>query len=343
MYAKAGRLKLMVWPVHAIGAAKSGRRQKKEELLAALADEGALDADKKRAIPFLQRVGVVTSVGSAAHADFASGVERALASVRGRVRVDDDAGRGRSGTSTASLESLVAAGCDVIVCARGGGSEEDLSTFDDEAVVRAIARCARPSSRPSGTGRDTTLADLVADKRAKTPTASVDLVVPDRAAVFCRLDAAAAVLHAAATRRIAAARAALDEQAECVRAAVALALLEARLQGAARAPRRGEAERGRRARRARGRGQELWRACTWAPSRWPGATGPRPRRWRSASPPPRARPSATATRWSARSTSRARSGRKTGRARRRARGETLRSARAAFEALAACRRRGLRG
>ena len=67
---------------------------------------------------------------------------------------------------------------DVIILARGGGSAESLACFNDERVVRAIANCAIPIITGIGHERDESLADLVADKRAHTPTAAAQQAVP---------------------------------------------------------------------------------------------------------------------------------------------------------------------
>lgn len=159
-----------------------------EKTRARLAAEGLFDAGKKRALPFLPRViGVVTSPTGAVIRDilhrladrFPSHVlvwpvlvqgqgaaEQVAAAVRGFSAIEPGGGVPRP---------------DVVIVARGGGSIEDLWSFNEEIVVRAIAECTIPVISAVGHETDTTLADFAADRRAPTPTAAAEMAVPVRA------------------------------------------------------------------------------------------------------------------------------------------------------------------
>jgi exodeoxyribonuclease VII large subunit len=167
--------------VGALMALLEARRKK-------LAEEGLFDAARKRKVPFLPKVvGVVTSPTGAVIRD----ILHRLAD-RFPVRVIVWPVRVQGETSAAEVAAAIdgfnalppdgaAARPDVLIVARGGGSLEDLMSFNDEAVVRAVARSAIPLIGAVGHETDWTLIDHAADVRAPTPTAAAEFAVPVRA------------------------------------------------------------------------------------------------------------------------------------------------------------------
>jgi len=120
----------------------------------------------------------------------------------------------------AALRTLCRAGVDVVVVTRGGGSQEELGEFNDERLARAIAGCAVPVVSAVGHEVDVTVADLVADVRAATPTHAAQLLAPVRdelrgglAALRSRLERAADAAVAARRRELRALRAELSDPA----------------------------------------------------------------------------------------------------------------------------------
>jgi len=174
-----------------------------ERLKAKLAAEGLLDPARKRRLPRVPaRIGVVTSRSGAALRDVVAVVRRRAPWARVLVcdcRVQGD-GAGRS--IAAALDRLVRHGqCDVIVLTRGGGSVEDLWAFNEEIVARAIAGCPVPTVSAVGHEIDVTIADLVADFRAPTPSAAAETIVPETEALRDALRSRAAVLVDVLRRR----------------------------------------------------------------------------------------------------------------------------------------------
>ncbi len=145
--------------------------------------EGLFAEERKRPLPLLPRaVGLATASGSAALADLLHSLRTRFPAMPIVVAPCIVQGAQAVPTIVAALRRLDAhPEVDVIIVGRGGGSIEDLWAFNEEAVVRAIAACKKPVVSAVGHETDTTLADFVADLRAKTPTAAGELVVPVQA------------------------------------------------------------------------------------------------------------------------------------------------------------------
>ena len=147
--------------------------------------EGLLDPDRKRPLPVLPRVvGVVTSRTGAALRDI---IRVAAERCPVRILVADCRVQGEAAPPSIvrALELVQRVDeLDVVIVSRGGGSAEDLWAFNDEAVARAIAACRVPVVSGVGHEVDVTIADLVADVRAATPSNAAEIVVPERAALL---------------------------------------------------------------------------------------------------------------------------------------------------------------
>lgn len=175
--------------------------EQREVLLRRLAADGALRAQSALAVPDLPlRVGLVTSLGSAAHGD----VMRTLAAAGVGWRVVEChtavQGPGAERSIAAALRAVAAAGVDVVCLVRGGGARTDLAAFDSEVVARAIATLGVPVLAGIGHDVDTSVADEVAWQRFVTPTAAATWLC-ERAQRWCerRDDAFAGCVRAAAT------------------------------------------------------------------------------------------------------------------------------------------------
>ena len=154
-----------------------------ERLKAVLQAEGLFAAERKRPLPERpERIGVVTSLAAAALRDVVSTLKRRAPEIPvivypAAVQGADSAAQIARAVQTASER----AECDVLIVCRGGGSIEDLWSFNEESVARAIAACRIPVVSGVGHETDFTLADFAADVRAPTPTGAAELVSPNRA------------------------------------------------------------------------------------------------------------------------------------------------------------------
>lgn len=219
--------KLTIWPkrarvqftVRAMEAEGEGLWRKAfEKTRAALDKDGLLDPARRRPLPRFPRVvGVVTSPSGAALQDIVATIARRNPAID--VVVIPAVVQGET-----APQSLVRAlrraarwgGADVLIIGRGGGSREDLWAFNDEQVARAIAACPMPVVSAVGHEVDYSIADLVADLRAPTPTAAAELVVPVLTDLRADLRALRAALAGSARRALRSARSDLGRVAAAI-------------------------------------------------------------------------------------------------------------------------------
>lgn len=191
-----------------------------EKLKAKLAGEGLFDRDRKRALPFLPRtIGVVTSPTGAVIRDILHRLADRCPTrvllwpvlVQGQGAAEQVARAVRGFSAMPTDGDLPRP--DLVIVARGGGSIEDLWSFNEEVVVRAVAECTIPIISAVGHETDTTLCDYAADMRAPTPTAAAEMAVPVRAELLAGLAEMGLRSGRAVRRGAAQARERLDMQA----------------------------------------------------------------------------------------------------------------------------------
>jgi exodeoxyribonuclease VII large subunit len=163
-----------------------------EKLKKKLAAEGLFDSERKRPLPrFPRRVGIVTSPRGAAIADMVNILSRRFPGLHIRVYPALVQGEGSVEEVCRGIDYFSRTKWpDVLIVGRGGGSLEDLWTFNEEPVARAIANCGVPVVSAVGHETDVTIADFVADLRAPTPSAAAELIVSVREEVAERVEAA---------------------------------------------------------------------------------------------------------------------------------------------------------
>ena len=176
-----------------------------EQLKKKLAAEGLFAAERKRPLPrFPRRIGIVTSPRGAAVADMIQILARRFPGLHIRLFPALVQGEGSVEEVCRGIEYFSRTKWpDVLIVARGGGSLEDLWTFNEEAVARAIAACSVPVISAVGHETDVTIADFVADLRAPTPSAAAEMVVCTRDELFDRIAAARAKAAQALRYRLA--------------------------------------------------------------------------------------------------------------------------------------------
>lgn len=183
-----------------------------EQLKKKLEAEGLFSRERKRPLPLLPRkVGIVTSIRGAAIRDIVTVGRRRFPGIRFVVadsRVQGDGAAEEIARGIGLLNDVP--GVDVIIVGRGGGAQEDLWCFNSEIVARAIFRSSVPVVSAVGHERDVTIADLVADVRAATPSNAAELAVPDVREVRRLLQGTLARARSLLTTRVASYRKILD-------------------------------------------------------------------------------------------------------------------------------------
>ncbi len=160
-----------------------------EALKKQLAAEGLFDPEHKLGLPaYPRKIGIITSPTGAAIRDIGQVLQRRAPQVELVLRPTLVQGDTAAEDIVAAITEMSAYGqVDLIILGRGGGSLEDLWPFNEERVARAIYACPIPVISAVGHETDTTIADLVADLRAPTPSAAAELAAPAQAEILASL------------------------------------------------------------------------------------------------------------------------------------------------------------
>lgn len=207
VYEARGQMQLIVKQVEDVGMGDLQARF--EALKAKLNKEGLFDASYKKPLPtFPLTVGLVTSPTGAALQDMLNVMARRAPWVQPVLYPVTVQGKGAEHSIAAAIEQLSdpehhdLPKVDVIIIGRGGGSLEDLWNFNEEIVARAIHACPIPIVSAVGHEIDFTISDFAADVRAPTPSAGVELVVPDAAELQLQIRSQADALKRAMQGRL---------------------------------------------------------------------------------------------------------------------------------------------
>ncbi|MBR0403747.1 MAG: exodeoxyribonuclease VII large subunit [Eggerthellaceae bacterium] len=179
LYAAKGRMNFDVFSIALAG--EGDLRMKVANIARKLQAEGLTDPARKRPLPmFPERIGLVTSPRSAAVHDVLRTLRRRFPVATVLLAGVPVEGANAPAGIVEGLRCVVSAGAQVVLVVRGGGSFEDMMPFNDEGLARAIAACPVPVVTGIGHEVDTSIADMVSDLRASTPTAAAESVSPSR-------------------------------------------------------------------------------------------------------------------------------------------------------------------
>lgn len=165
-------------------------QQELNALAKKLEAQGLFSADKKKNLPFLPKaIGVITSPTGAAIRDVITVLQRRCPMIPIIIYPTQVQGRTAASNIIAALQKAQQRNeCDVLLMTRGGGSLEDLWSFNDEQLANEISQCPIPIVAAIGHEVDVTISELVADLRAATPSAAAELIAPDQQSLWQKLD-----------------------------------------------------------------------------------------------------------------------------------------------------------
>ena len=189
IYPQRGTYQLIIQQVQPVGIGELELAFR--QLHAKLQSEGLFNADRKQPLPrYPKRIVVVTSPTGAAIRDFLQVLDRRWKGVHVTILPVKVQGPGSADEIAGAIESVgkLTTPPEVVVVTRGGGSKEDLWSFNEEKVCRAIHDCSIPVVSAVGHEVDVSLSDLVADVRALTPSEAAERLVPDQTEFLQQLD-----------------------------------------------------------------------------------------------------------------------------------------------------------
>ncbi|MGN0640199.1 MAG: exodeoxyribonuclease VII large subunit [Oscillospiraceae bacterium] len=209
-----------VYQINVVSMEREGSGEQAKELLELVRklDKEGLFKQKREIPEFPKKIAVITSQGGAALQDIINITTRRCPTVKLAVIPATVQGVNAASSIVEAFGAAEKSGADTIIFGRGGGSSDDLSAFNDEAVARAIFRSKIPTISAVGHETDTTIADLVADMRAPTPSAAAELATPDLQEVKRKFESLLSGIEYRVKSKISLCEAALNEKSRLINA-----------------------------------------------------------------------------------------------------------------------------
>lgn len=209
-----------VYQINVVSMEREGSGEQAKELLELVKklDKEGLFKQKREIPEFPKKIAVITSQGGAALQDIINITTRRCPTIKLAVIPATVQGVNAASSIVEAFGAAEKSGADTIIFGRGGGSSDDLSAFNDEAVARAIFRSKIPTISAVGHETDTTIADLVADMRAPTPSAAAELATPDLQEVKRKFESLLSGIEYRVKSKISLCEAALNEKSRLINA-----------------------------------------------------------------------------------------------------------------------------